>query len=105
MTNSPEHSARANIPASALRDMTSVGYDARADLGAYRFSHSPCGAIPTDHSAQQVSRTSAPGDGTGWQHEIPISNPPGTAQCDKLMDAADARDRAAAAAQTEQSGG
>jgi hypothetical protein len=97
-----EIAARRNIPQSALDTM--VPYDARGDLGAYSFVHSPCGAIPTDYSKQQVGRTTAraPGDGTGWQREIPISNPPSTVQCDKLMDAADARGRAAA--ETQQGG-
>lgn len=33
------------------------------------------------------------GGGTGWQNPIPISPPPGVAQCDKLMDEQDRRDR------------
>jgi len=35
----------------------------------------------------------ARGGGTGWQNPIPISPPPGVAQCDKLMDEQDRRDR------------
>jgi hypothetical protein len=31
---------------------------------------------------------------SGWRESAPLSNPPGVAQADRLMDAADARDRA-----------
>jgi hypothetical protein len=97
-----ERSARANIPKSALDAMTA--YDARGDLRAYGFARSPCGAIPTDHSKQQVARK-APGDGTGWRGDVPFGHTgqhptPHVAQCDRLVDAQDARDKAAA--QTQQ---
>src|SRR5262245_26781760 len=32
--------------------------------------------------------------GTGWQEEVPLRSPPGIDICDRLVDAADARDRA-----------
>ena len=35
------------------------------------------------------------GSGTGWAREIELRPPPGVAQADRLMDAQDARDRAA----------
>jgi hypothetical protein len=36
-----------------------------------------------------------PGGGTGWAREVELSPPPGVAACDRLMDAQDAKDRAA----------
>jgi hypothetical protein len=41
------------------------------------------------------------GDGTGWRESSPLSNPPGTALADKLMDAQNRRDRAERIAQEE----
>jgi hypothetical protein len=49
MSNEAERQARAHIPASTLREMEQAApYDARADLRAYGFAHSPCSPIPQD---------------------------------------------------------
>ena len=98
-----ERGARANVHPSTLRDMTNIGYDARADLGAYRFSHSPCGMIPQDFSREAIN---PPGNGTGWTQSTPFvrddlvkagidQHPtPGVLACDRLIDAQDKIDRA-----------
>jgi hypothetical protein len=59
--------------------------DARAPAGP-----SSAGAIP---SSQQISNVRGAGGGSGWAREVPLSNPPGVAQADRLMDAQDAKDR------------
>jgi hypothetical protein len=100
MTDNPAaRAARANIHPSTLNEMAKVAsYNPMEDVGAARFTTGgPCGAIPDDHSKQQAPRNVP--SGTGWQHEVPLSNPPGTAICDRLMDAQDAKDRAALVAQ------
>jgi hypothetical protein len=53
---------------------------------------SPSGIIPD--SQQPASPRPSAGDGTGWGHATPLGPPPGVAQADQLMNAADARDRA-----------
>jgi hypothetical protein len=84
----------------------------RADLAAMR-SAAPdnvCREIamrdaraPTSPSQAGVSgqvtkvstNTGLPGTNTsGWMRDTPLTNPPGTNYADKLMDAADRRDRA-----------
>ena len=62
--------------------------DARAPTGP-----SSQGVIP---SSQQMSNVHTGGKSStpGWVSAIPLSNPPGTAQADRLMDAQDRRDRA-----------
>ena len=48
-------------------------------------------AIP---SSQQVSNVRGAGGPVGWQHEIPLSNPPGTNWVDAIAIADDVRQRA-----------
>jgi hypothetical protein len=97
--NPAERAARANIPASALRDMTAVAYDARADVRAFGFATGgPAPAIPEDRS-KQVSRPNSPGDGSGWRSDVPFGHnnqhpTPGVAAADRIADAFAARDRA-----------
>jgi len=53
----------------------------------------PTGAIPRSGKISNERAGGVPGGGTGWQAPIPLSNPPGVAQADRLMDEADRRDR------------
>jgi hypothetical protein len=56
------------------------------------------GVIPSSQTLTGVrgpGRGFPAGDGAGWREATPLSNPPGVAQADRLMDAQDARDRAA----------
>jgi hypothetical protein len=59
--------------------------DCRAPTGP-----SSQGIIP---SSQLVSSTRLGTNTGGWAREIPLTNPPGVAYADRLMDAQDARDR------------
>jgi hypothetical protein len=87
-----EREARANIPASALRDMTAINYNAMADLKAYGFATGgPCGAIPRNPTVETASPPQA--NTSGWQHEVPIAPSHHVAACDRLMDAAEAQER------------
>jgi hypothetical protein len=106
MTDNPAaRAARAHIHPSTLNEMAKVAsYNVMEDLAASRLAHSPSGVIPTDYGKQQSSRSNAPGDGTGWRADVPFGHDgqhpsPGVAQCDRLVDAQDARDEAAAATQ------
>jgi hypothetical protein len=82
-------------PPSVVRDMAGGVTDADcADIK--RASHRPqgpssAGAIP---SSQQVSNVRGAGGPAGWQHEIPLSNPPGTNWVDAIAIADDVRQRA-----------
>lgn len=60
--------------------------DARAPTGP-----SSQGVTP---SSQQMSNVRGTGGRGGWSEPIPLSNPPGVAQADRLMDEQDRRDRA-----------
>ena len=71
------------VPTDMIRDIV---HDNRAPTGP-----SAAGVIP---SSQQMSNVRLGGNGTGWQHAIPLSNPPGTAQADRIVDEFDRRDRA-----------
>jgi hypothetical protein len=66
--------------------MQDIVRDSRAPQGP-----SSQGVIP---SSQQLSNVRPAGGGTGWQASIPLSNPPGTAQADRIVDEFDRRDRA-----------
>ena len=46
-------------------------------------------------AATPNARAPEPVRGTGWSEPAPLAPPPGVALCDAMMDAADARDRAA----------
>jgi hypothetical protein len=90
-----ERGARANIPASALRDMTAINYNAMADLKAYGFATGgPCGAIPRNPAVE----TAAPPPQTtsGWQAERPLQPQPGIDLIDRMVENATARERAQA---------
>jgi hypothetical protein len=100
MSNNAERMARANIPASALRDMERVGsYNVMEDIAAARFTTGgPAPAIPEDRS-KQIQRANPPGDGSGWRADGPFGHnnqhpTPGVAQSDRIADAFAAQDRA-----------
>jgi hypothetical protein len=69
------------VPTSLMRDIALR--DNRAPTGP-----SSQGVIP---SSQQVSNVRTGGSSTGYV--VPLSNPPGVAQADRLMDEQDRRDR------------
>ena len=72
-------------PTSTMRDIVR---DNQAPQGP-----SSQGAIPSSQAVSNVR--GVPGSGTGWAHQAPLTNPPGTAQADRLMDEQDRRDRLA----------
>jgi hypothetical protein len=91
-----EAMARTDIPASALRAMEQIPYDARADLKAYGFaSGGPTSAIPADHNSQ-ATPPNPPGSGTGWQSQRELGPQPGIDLIDRMCINADQRERAQA---------
>jgi hypothetical protein len=85
-----ERGARANIPASALRDMTAINYDPMADRAAYNIATSgPTSAIPKDH------RQSAPVAPVNTSGNVrPLGPQPGIDLIDRMCINADQRERA-----------
>jgi hypothetical protein len=81
-------------PPSAMQDLVNAeprGF-MRGVLRDNRAPTGPGGAIP---SSQQVSNVRGGGSATpGWADPRPLSNPPGVAQADKIVDEFDRRDRA-----------
>jgi hypothetical protein len=78
-----------------LRDACAGGVTDADCADLRQQSHRPTGRpgfIPEQPS--NVRGGNPPGGGTGWQNPIPLSNPPGVAQADKLMDEQDRRDKA-----------
>ena len=56
--------------------------------------HAPTGPSSAGASGQVTKVSRDPGlPGSGWSAPTPLSNPPGVAQADRLMDAQDRRDR------------
>jgi hypothetical protein len=90
--------ANASMPRSALLEMANALPD-DVMRGIVRDNRAPQGpssqgVVPTSQQISNVRRGGGPpGGGTGWAHQVPISNPPGIAQADRLMDAQDRRDR------------
>jgi hypothetical protein len=86
------------MPPSALAAMVNAVPDHVIRDIAMRDNRAPTGRpgmIPSSHQQSTGGGSAnAPGSGTGWAHEIPLSPPPGVRQSDKLVDAQDARDRA-----------
>ena len=92
-----EREARANIPASALRDMTAINYNAMDDLRAYSFATGgPCGAIPRNPAVETAAPP--PQNTSGWQAERPLQPQPGIDLIDRMCINADQRERQQAAA-------
>jgi hypothetical protein len=86
-----------SMPASAMREMArAIPDDMIRDI-ALRDSRAPTGpsAQGVVPSSQPLSNVRVGGGGrSGWAHEIPLSNPPGVAILDRIMDHEDAKDRA-----------
>ena len=93
-----ELGARANIPGSTLRDMAAVDFNPTSELAATRFvSSGPQPMIPQDFCRGVDNRSNPPTSATpGWQAEIPLQPNHHVAACDRLMDAQDLKDKAAA---------
>jgi hypothetical protein len=77
------------MPQSAIKAMTDVVDDklAREIVADLKGGRAEPGFLPPDGSPPKER-------GSGWQKPVPLSNPPGVAICDQLMDAQDAIDRA-----------
>jgi hypothetical protein len=78
---------RLSMPVSVIRDMANAVPDAvvrQIVSGRAPQNLAPLAATATPVSAQNTS---------GWRESVPLSNPPGVALADKLMDAADRADR------------
>src|SRR6516164_4274909 len=88
-----ERQANAWMPPNAVQEM--VAAEPRGFMsGVVHDNRAPTGrpsAIPD--SQQPASPRPSVGDGSGWSVSIPLSPPPGVAQADRLMDAADRQDR------------
>jgi hypothetical protein len=84
----PDPTANATMPASARAEMVRVM--AGGDL--MREIVKDNRASVTDFRPQGPD-TAPKARGNGWRDATPLSNPPGTSQADKLMDAADEADR------------
>jgi hypothetical protein len=92
-----EREARANIPASALRDMTAIDYNPMADRAAFNIATSgPTSAIPKDYGQPAPV---APVNTSG--NVRPLGPMPGIDLVDRICIAADQRERAQAAQATD----
>jgi len=85
--------ANISMPRSTMLEMANAAPD-HVMRGIVRDNRAPTNAsvIPDRQQMRGQMRGQVRG-GTGWAHQVPISNPPGTAQADRLMDAADRADR------------
>jgi hypothetical protein len=83
------------MPLSTLRDMVNAVPDRVMRDVVFRDARAPQspGMIPSSQEVSNV-RGNIAGGGTGYVDPRPLSNPPGVAQADKLMDEQDRRDRA-----------
>jgi hypothetical protein len=83
--------ANISMPRSTIIDMANAAPD-HIMQGIVRDNRAPAGAgvIPDRRTEVHPVRPSL---GTGWARQTPLSNPPGVAQADRLMDEADRRDR------------
>jgi hypothetical protein len=80
--------ARMSMPADVIRAMTAaVPNDLVRAIAADRYSTAPVSQV------SQPEPTGKPVNKTGWR-DTPLEPPPGIALADRLMDLADARDRA-----------
>jgi hypothetical protein len=79
-------------------DMARVPFDPNAERAAFNFAiGGPTGMIPRNDAARSQSAPApAQANSSGWAHEVPLTNPPGTNYVDALCDAQDRRDRAQA---------
>src|SRR5262249_24573141 len=82
---------RASMPSSAMREMTNAIPD-KMVREIVNGGLSPQTLAPL--AGGNVRPTVAQQNTSGWRSPAPLSNPPGVAQADKLMDVQDQRDRA-----------
>jgi hypothetical protein len=82
---------RISMPVSVMRDMVNAVPDAMV-REIVNGNRAP-GTLAPLADANTRPRV-AQGNRSGWRDAQPLTNPPGVAQADRLMDAADARDRA-----------
>ena len=88
--NNAERDARANISAEVLREMERACPTSMMRDIALRDSRAPqgpssAGIIPTSQPLSNVRGRNIAGS-TGWARQVPLSNPPGVAQADKIAD-------------------
>jgi len=81
--------ANISMPRSTMLEMAIPDHVMRGIVRDNRAPVGYAGVIPDRRLSQQVRRV----PGTGWRDATPLSNPPGVALVDKLMDAADRADR------------
>jgi hypothetical protein len=84
--------ANISMPRSTMLEMGNAVPD-HVMRGIVRDNRAPvgyAGVIPDRRAEVHPGRRSL---GTGWRDATPLSNPPGVARADKLMDEADKRDR------------
>ena len=84
--------ANISMPRSTMLQMANAAPD-DVMRGIVRDNRAPtghAGVIPDRRTSAHPGRRSL---GTGWRDATPLSNPPGVAQADRLMDEADKRDR------------
>jgi hypothetical protein len=83
--------ANISMPISAMREMVNAAPD-WVIQGIVRDNRAPGNArvIPDRRTEVHADRRSL---GTGWARQVPLSNPPGVAQADRLMEEQDRRDR------------
>ena len=89
--------ANISMPRSTMLDMANAVPD-DVVRGIVRDNRAPTGpssqgVVPTSQQISNVRGPKAVGGGTGWMRETPLTNPPGVAQADRLMDAQDRADR------------
>jgi hypothetical protein len=82
--------ANISMPRSAMLDMVIPDDVMRGIVRDNRAPIGNAGVIPDRRTEVHPSHRSL---GTGWARQVPLSNPPGTAQADRLMDEQDRRDR------------
>jgi hypothetical protein len=79
--------SRLSMPASALAEMLKATPDElMRDIAGDARRQSTLSSLGGEPPVRQR--------GSGWSESIPLSNPPGVAIADKIMDVADARERA-----------
>jgi hypothetical protein len=76
------------MPPSAVKAMTDVVDDRQMQqiVEEHRHGRSEPGGLSSPPSSPKER-------GTGWQNPTPLSNPPGVAICDQMMDVQDALDK------------
>jgi len=82
---------RASMPPQAMADLVGAVPDAM-DRQTVNGNRAPADLAPL--AGGTSTPTIAQQNRSGWRNPAPLTNPPGVAQADQLMDVADARDRA-----------